>query len=453
MQALPQELIRIKRDGGTLGDAQVQAFVLGLTDRSWSDAQCAAMAMAILLRGMSRDECAALTLAMARSGSLIDWSRAGFARPIVDKHSTGGVGDKVSLMLAPIVAACGAVVPMVSGRGLGHTGGTLDKLQSLTGYNVAPSRALLTRVLRDAGCAIVGASARVAPADRRLYALRDVTATVESLPLITASILSKKLAAGLEGLVMDVKVGNGAFCETINQARALATSLVEVAVAAGLPTRALVTDMNQVLGHSAGNALEVREAIDFLTGRASGRAGESAREPRLLEVTLALAAEMLVLCGLAGSTDEGQRQARAALDSGRAAERFERMVAGLGGPSGVLSSRFAGLLEAPAVIDVPAPCSGFVQAMDTRAVGLVVVSLGGGRAHAHARIDHRVGLSHVRPIGGHVALGAPLARVHAATREHAEAARARLLDAITLAPQPPPVSPLVHWHPSAVAHG
>ena len=453
MQALPQELIRIKRDGGTLGDAQVQAFVLGLTDRSWSDAQCAAMAMAILLRGMSRDECAALTLAMARSGSLIDWSRAGFARPIVDKHSTGGVGDKVSLMLAPIVAACGAVVPMVSGRGLGHTGGTLDKLQSLTGYNVAPSRALLTRVLRDAGCAIVGASARVAPADRRLYALRDVTATVESLPLITASILSKKLAAGLEGLVMDVKVGNGAFCATIDQARALATSLVDVAAAAGLPTRALVTDMNQVLGHSAGNALEVREAIDFLTGRASGRAGEGAREPRLLEVTLALAAEMLVLCGLAGSTDEGQRQARAALDSGRAAERFERMVAGLGGPSGVLSSRFAGLLEAPAVIDVPAPCSGFVQAMDTRAVGLVVVSLGGGRAHAHARIDHRVGLSHVRPIGGHVALGAPLARVHAATREDAEAARARLLDAITLAPQPPPVSPWVHWHPSAVAHG
>ena len=449
MQALAQELIRVKRDGGTLADAQVQAFVQGLTDRSWSDAQCAAMAMAILLRGMSRDECAALTRAMTHSGSVIDWSRAGFGRPIVDKHSTGGVGDKVSLMLAPIVAACGAVVPMVSGRGLGHTGGTLDKLQSLAGYEVAPSRALFTRVLREAGCAIVGASARVAPADRRLYALRDVTATVESLPLITASILSKKLAAGVEGLVMDVKVGNGAFCETTAAARALATSLVDVAAAAGLPTRALVTDMNQVLGHSAGNALEVREAIDFLAGGAS----EGAREPRLLEVTLALASEMLVLCGLARSTEEGRAQASTALDSGRAAERFERMVAALGGPPGVLSPRFAGLPQAPVVIDVPAPSTGFVEGMHTRAIGLVVVSLGGGRAHAHASVDRRVGLSHVRAIGARVEMGEPLARVHAATREHAEAARARLLDAITLAPQPPPAAPSVHWHSSAVARG
>ncbi|MEO5770667.1 MAG: thymidine phosphorylase, partial [Burkholderiaceae bacterium] len=379
MQALAQELIRVKRDGGTLADAQVQAFVQGLTDRSWSDAQCAAMAMAILLRGMSRAECAALTRSMSRSGSVIDWSRAGFGRPIVDKHSTGGVGDKVSLMLAPIVAACGAVVPMVSGRGLGHTGGTLDKLQSLTGYDVAPSRALFTRVLREAGCAIVGASARVAPADRRLYALRDVTATVESLPLITASILAKKLAVGLEGLVMDVKVGNGAFCATDEAARALATSLVDVAAAAGLPTRALITDMNQVLGHSAGNALEVREAIDFLTGQASGRtsarASEGARDPRLLEVTLALASEMLVLCGLARSTEAGRDQASAALDSGRAAERFERMVVALGGPSGVLSPRFAGLSEAPIAIDVPAPSTGFIEGMDTRAIGLLVVAL------------------------------------------------------------------------------
>ena len=453
MQALPQELIRVKRDGGTLTDAQLQAFVHGLTSRSWSDAQCAAMAMAILLRGMSRDECAALTRSMTHSGSVIDRSRAGFGRPIVDKHSTGGVGDKVSLMLAPIVAACGAVVPMVSGRGLGHTGGTLDKLQSLAGYDVAPGRALFTRVLREAGCAIVGASARVAPADRRLYALRDVTATVESLPLITASILSKKLAAGLEGLVMDVKVGNGAFCATIEDARALATSLVEVAGAAGLPTRALVTDMNQVLGASAGNALEVREAIDFLTGHARGRTGDVAREPRLLEVTLALAAEMLVLCGLADSTGQGLRQATRALESGHAAERFERMVAGLGGPSDVLSPGFAGLHEAPVVIDVSAPSKGYIQRMDTRSLGLVVVSLGGGRAHAHAHVDRCVGLSHVAAVGRRVEVGEPLARVHAATLEHAEAARRRLLDAITLGSQAPPAAPLVHWHSSEVAPG
>ncbi len=453
MLPLPQELIRIKRDGGALGEVQVQAFVQGLTDRSWSDAQCAAMAMAILLRGMSSAECTALTRSMAHSGSVIDWSRAGFGRPIVDKHSTGGVGDKVSLMLAPIVAACGAVVPMVSGRGLGHTGGTLDKLQSLAGYDVAPSRARFTRVLREAGCAIVGASARVAPADRRLYALRDVTATVESLPLITASILSKKLAAGIEGLVMDVKVGNGAFCATPEAARALATSLVDVARAAGLPTRALITDMNQVLGASAGNALEVREAIDFLTGHASGRVGTVAREPRLLAVTLALGSAMLGLCGLARSAEEGHALCLAALDSGRAAERFERMVAALGGPADVLSTGFAGLPEAPVVIDVPAPSSGFVAAMDTRDIGLVVVALGGGRADAHAGIDHRVGVSHVRAIGASVAAGQALARVHAATREQAEAARLRLLGAITLAPDAPAAQPVLWEPPSAAARG
>ena len=305
----PAEVIRTKRDGGALDAAQIGAFVQGLNGRGevrWSEGQVAALAMAVWLKGMSRKECVALTQAMTHSGAVLNWSRAGFDGPIVDKHSTGGVGDKVSLMLAPIVAACGGIVPMVSGRGLGHTGGTLDKMQSLAGYNVAPSRALLTRVLRQAGCAIVGASARVAPADRRLYAIRDVTATVESVPLITASILSKKLAAGLESLVMDVKVGNGAFCTTLEQARALADSLVQVAAGAGLPTRALITDMNQVLGHSAGNALEVHEAIDFLTGRK--------QEPRLRAVTLALAAQMLELAGLAPNLANAERCARAALD-------------------------------------------------------------------------------------------------------------------------------------------
>ena len=336
---LAQEIIRRKREGGTLDTAQIDAFVRGLVDRSWSEGQVAAFAMAVCLRGMDRSECVALTRAMTHSGQVLDWSRAGFNGPVLDKHSTGGVGDKVSLMLAPIVAACGGVVPMISGRGLGHTGGTLDKLASLPGYTITPARPQLLRVLRDAGCAIVGASARIAPADRRLYAVRDVTATVESVPLITASILSKKLAAGLHGLVMDVKVGNGAFCTDLASARALATSLVDVAQGAGLPTEALITDMNQVLGRSAGNALEVREAIDFLTG--------AEREPRLLEVTVALAVRMLRLGGLANDDADAERQVQTALSSGRAAECFARMVAGLGGPGDVLSRGGASLPRAP----------------------------------------------------------------------------------------------------------
>jgi len=436
----PAEIIRTKRDGGALDAAQIEAFVNGLAGPGgarWSEGQVAALAMAVLLKGMMRDECVALTQAMTHSGAVLDWSHAALHGPIVDKHSTGGVGDKVSLMLAPIVAACGGVVPMVSGRGLGHTGGTLDKMQSLAGYNVKPGRALLTRVLRDAGCAIVGASARVAPADRRLYAIRDVTATVESVPLITASILSKKLAAGLDALVMDVKVGNGAFCTSMAQARALADNLIEVAAGAGLATRALITDMDQVLGHSAGNGLEMREAIDFLTGRD--------QEPRLLEVTLALAAQMLSLAGLAPDLAEARRCARAALSGGAAAERFGRMVAGLGGPKNVLSTRFAGLPKAPVVLDVPSARAGYVGAMDTRSIGLAVIALGGGRMRASEAIDSRVGFSQLRATGTPVQRDEPLARVHARDRNAALAARDRLLAALTIGSEPPPPSPVVRW--------
>ena len=437
---LPAEVIRVKRDGGALDAAQIEAFVNGLSGRGaarWSEGQVAAMAMAVLLKGMQRDECVALTRAMTLSGDVLDWSRAGLQGPIVDKHSTGGVGDKVSLMLAPIVAACGGVVPMVSGRGLGHTGGTLDKMQSLAGYNVAPSRSQLTRVLRDAGCAIVGASARVAPADRRLYAIRDVTATVESVPLITASILSKKLAAGLEALVMDVKVGNGAFCTTLAQARSLADSLVQVAAGAGLPTRALITDMNQVLGHTAGNALELHEAIDFLTGRDQA--------PRLREVTLALATQMLALAGLAPNLDAATQRAQDALDSGDAAERFARMVAGLGGPTNLLAPRFAAQGRAPVQLAVLAPASGFVAAMDTRAIGLTVVALGGGRLRASDAVDPRVGLSQVLALGAPVQAGSVLAQVHARNRTQAIAARDRVLAAISVSEQPPAAPPAVLW--------
>jgi thymidine phosphorylase len=440
---LPAETIRAKRDGRTLDEAQIADFVRGLVDKRWSEGQAAALAMAILLKGMTRAECATLTRAMADSGNRLDWSRARLPGPVVDKHSTGGVGDKVSLMLAPIVAACGAVVPMVSGRGLGHTGGTLDKMQCLAGYDVAPSRAALTRVLREAGCAIIGATARVAPADRRLYAIRDVTATVESVPLITASILSKKLAAGLQFLVMDVKAGNGAFCATLAAARELAESLVAVAGAAGLPTRALITDMNQVLGSTAGNALEVREAIDFLTGRAP-------REPRLEAVTLALAGEMLAIAGLVPDACEGEQLAQRALDSGAAAERFARMVRGLGGPGRVLEPRFGGLARARVAIELPAPRAGTITAMDTRAIGMVVVELGGGRRRASDTVDPGVGLSQVRPLGTRVALGEPLLRVHAARQADAKAACARLHAAITIGDEALPSGPVVI---ERIAHG
>lgn len=422
----PAEVIRVKRDGHALDEAQIEAFVRGLTDGSWSEGQCAALAMAVLLRGMARSECVMLTRAMTQSGQVLDWSTARLDGPIVDKHSTGGVGDKVSLMLAPIVAACGGVVPMISGRGLGHTGGTLDKMQSIAGYDVAPSRVKFTRALREAGCAIVGASARVAPADRRLYAIRDVTATVESVPLITASILSKKLAAGLQYLVMDVKAGNGAFCPGVEAARELARSIVGVARTAGLPTHALITDMNEVLGRSAGNALEVREALDFLTARGP-------REPRLEAVTLALAGEMLALTGLAGSVAAGQAMARQALDSGNAADRFGRMVAALGGPRDVLSARFAGLARARVVVDLKAARTGVIASMDTREIGLAVVDLGGGRRRASDAVDASVGLSHVLPVGTRVAAGDALLRVHAATRAAAEAACERIGRAIAIA--------------------
>ena len=415
---LAQELIRAKRDGRALSAAEVKAFADGLADGSWSDAQAGAMAMAVLLRGMDEDEMVALTRAFADSGRRLDWSAAALPGPVLDKHSTGGVGDKVSQMLAPIVAACGGFVPMISGRGLGHTGGTLDKLASWPGYRLTPDRATLERVLRDAGCAVVGASDELAPADRRLYAIRDVTATVESLPLIVASILSKKLAAGLQGLVLDVKVGNGAFCRDLAQAQPLAEALVRVARGAGLPARALVTDMNQVLGRHAGNALEVREAIEFLTARS--------REPRLLRVTLALAGELLHLGGLAQSPADGEHRAREALASGRAAEAFERMVAGLGGPSSVLSLKDHGLPQAPVQRALPAPCDGHVAAVDTRAIGLIVLELGGGRRRAEDTIDPRVGLADVLPPGQVVHRGQPLLTVHAASEANADAALARL---------------------------
>ncbi len=434
---LPAEIIRRQRSGHSLSEAEIQAFVRGLVDGSWSDAQVGAMAMAILWRGLSTAGTVALTEAMTRSGAVLDWSDQGFAGPLLDKHSTGGVGDKVSLVLAPLLAACGAVVPMVSGRGLGHTGGTLDKLEALPGYGVDVPRERLAAVLHDAGCAIVGASAAVAPADRRLYAIRDVTATVESLPLIVASILSKKRAAGLQALVMDVKCGRGAFCPTTAEALPLAQALVDVARGAGLPTVALVTDMDPVLGRSAGNALEVAEAMVLLRG--DGRSDPALA--RLRELCLALTAEALVLGGLAPDAAAAQALAQARLDDGSAAERFARMVAALGGPRDVW--RDAGLPAAPLIVPVPAPRPGVLGLPDTRALGLAVVALGGGRSRPGDAVDPRVGLAGVRAPGEPVRAGEPLAWVHAADAAAADEARAAVAAALPVEDAPPPPAPLV----------
>jgi thymidine phosphorylase len=412
MRLLPQEIIRKKRDGGMLSREEIAFLIGGLGDGSVTEGQVAAFAMAVFFRGMDTEERVALTLAMRDSGEVLDWPDA--AGPVLDKHSTGGVGDNVSLMLAPIVAACGGVVPMISGRGLGHTGGTLDKLDSIPGYTSQPDPQLLRRAIREAGCAIIGQTGALAPADGRFYAIRDVTATVESVPLITASILSKKLAAGLQGLVLDVKTGSGAFMAGFEAAKELADSLVAVANRAGLPTTALVTDMNEPLAPAAGNAVEVMNAVAFLAG--------VERAARLEAVVMALACEMLMLGGIAGTTADAETKARAALEQGRAAELFQRMVSALGGPADFID-RPAAHLPVAAIVQAVDPAEpGTVSAIDTRALGLAVVSLGGGRTRPQDKIDHAVGLTELAGIGEPVGAHRPLCLVHA--RDEATAAAA-----------------------------
>jgi thymidine phosphorylase len=433
---LTSELIRRKRDGEALSADQISELVAGIADGSVSDAQVGALAMAIFLQGMTAQERVALTGAMMRSGDVLKWDDAGLTGPVLDKHSTGGVGDKVSLLLAPIVAACGAAVPMISGRGLGHTGGTLDKLESIPGYDVAPSVDRLRAAVARVGCAIVGQTARLAPADRRLYAIRDATGTVESIPLIVGSILSKKLAAGLDALVMDVKVGSGAFLPDTERARELARAIVDVARGNGLPTAALLTDMNQVLGRTAGNAVEVRESIDHLTG--------AARDERLTEVTLALSAELLVLGGVFADSAEARVAAERALDGGAAAERFSAMAAELGGPSDLVEAPDRHLRAAPVVRDVAPVQSGTVAKVDVRAVGIAVVGLGGGRARETDPVDHSVGFTDVAALGERVGPGErPLAVVHARDDASAEQAADALRAAFSLGDGPEQAVPIV----------
>jgi thymidine phosphorylase len=430
---LPQELIRRKRDGGALSDDEIADFVHGLADGTITEGQAAAFAMAVLFRGLDDRERTALTSEMARSGRILDWS--GLARPVVDKHSTGGVGDKVSLILAPLAASCGLAVPMISGRGLGHTGGTLDKLAAIPGYDTAPSVERFQRVVREVGCAIIGQTDDMAPADRRLYAIRDVTATVESIDLITASILSKKLAAGLQALVMDVKVGSGAFMADRDSARRLANTILAVAARAGLNCSALLTDMNQVLGRSAGNAVEVAEAVALLTGRA--------QESRLHKVTVALAAEMLVAGGLAADRAAAARQAEKALAQGRAAERFACMITSLGGPADLLENPARHLAAAPLVRAIRPLRSGHVRCIDVRRVGLAVLALGGGRTDSAAVIDPRVGLTEIAALGEPVGPDRPLALCHAGDEDSFTRCAALVQESFAIADTPPAETPIL----------
>ncbi len=424
MTLLPQELIRLKRDGHALPPDAIEAFIAGLTANRVTEGQAAAFAMAVFFRGLSLPERVALTRAMMRSGTVLTWDLPG---PVVDKHSTGGVGDTVSLPLAPMVAACGGFVPMIAGRGLGHTGGTLDKLDSIPGYVSQPEVDLFRRVTREVGCAVIGQTPDLAPADRRLYAIRDVTGTVESLDLITASILAKKLAAGLQGLVMDVKAGSGAFMASTEEAQGLAESLVTVANGAGLPTRALLTDMDQPLASVAGNAGEVLYAIDYLTGRR--------REPRFHAITLALGAEMLVLGGLSPDTADATARLEEALASGRAAETFSRMVAALGGPADLVAHPERHLPVAPVIRPVVPPRAGRVAAIATRAIGVAVIGLGGGRTRPEDRIDHAVGLTDLAPVGAEVGPDRPLAMVQARSEAEAERAAADIVAAYRIGPE------------------
>ncbi|MES2667333.1 MAG: thymidine phosphorylase [Pseudomonadota bacterium] len=420
------------RDGGALTPDELGWFAQGLASGVVSDAQAGAFAMAVLLRGLGDAGRVALTRAMRDSGNVMQWDLPG---PVLDKHSTGGIGDCVSLLLAPAMAACGGYVPMISGRGLGHTGGTLDKLESIPGFRTTLTDAALRRQMRDVGCAIVAAGGDIAPADRRLYAVRDVTATVESIDLITASILSKKLAAGLEGLVLDVKCGSGAFMKTLDEAEALARALVSTAQGAGCMTTALITDMSQPLATAAGNALEVIEVMETLTGTSINAA--------LWDLTAALGGEALALGGLAADAADGAGRIIQALESGAAAECFGRMVAAQGGPADFVDRWPDRLPAAPVVMEVPALDDGVIAAIDGQALGLAVVHLGAGRVQMTDRVNPSVGLSDMAGLGEEAGAGVPIAMVHAATEDAARVAVRAVQAAYSIRPTCDTEPPLV----------
>lgn len=433
---LAQEIIRKKRDGHTLSDEELRFFINGIRDNTVSEGQIAALAMTIFFNNMTMQESVSLTMAMRDSGVVLDWKGLHLNGPIVDKHSTGGVGDVTSLMLGPMVAACGGYVPMISGRGLGHTGGTLDKLEAIPGFNIFPDDERFRKIIKEVGVAIIGQTNSLAPADKRFYATRDITATVDSIPLITGSILAKKLAEGLDALVMDVKVGNGAFMPTYELSGQLAEAIVGVANGAGVRTTALLTDMNQVLASSAGNAVEVREAVQFLTGEY--------RNPRLFDVTMALSVEMLISGKLARDEADARRQLQAVLDNGKAAEVFGRMVAAQDGPRDFIENYDNHLPKAPLTKAVYADGTGFVTAMDTRDIGMAVVSMGGGRRQASDPIDYSVGFTDFARLGDKVDASRPLAVIHAKDESDWQDAAKALKRAIKLSDKAAEETPTVY---------
>lgn len=433
---LAQEIIRKKRNGEALTQQEIQFFVKGITNGTVSEGQIAALGMAVYFQDMTMDERVALVTAMRDSGDVLNWDALNLNGPIVDKHSTGGVGDVTSLLLGPMVAACGGYIPMISGRGLGHTGGTLDKFDAIPGYQTEPSSELFRKVVKDVGIAIIGQTGDLVPADKRFYAIRDNTATVESISLITASILSKKLACGLDALAMDVKVGSGAFMPTYEKSQQLARSIVAVANGAGTKTTALLTDMNQVLASSAGNGVEVKEAVDFLTG--------AYRNPRLYEVSMRLSIEMMLLGGLAINEADARTKLNNVLNNGRAAEVFGRMVSGLGGPADFVENYSKYLPTASIIRPVYAEQSGFAHSMDTRELGLAVVTLGGGRRKPGDKLDYSVGLTQVCALGDKIDASKPLAVVHAQSEEAFELAEQAIKGAIKLGETMPEKTPEVY---------
>ncbi len=421
---LPQELLRRKRDGEEFRADEIEDLVAGIASGTLRDEQVGALAMAIFLKGASTTETVALTQAMCESGSVLSWKE--LEGPVVDKHSTGGVGDKLSLLVAPILAANGAFVPMVSGRALGHTGGTLDKLDSISGYSTRPNISLFRQVVRHVGCAIVGQTDDIAPADRRLYSIRDTTGTVESIPLIVSSILSKKLAAGVGTLVLDVKFGTGAFLNKLSDANVLARELVNVARGAGMRCSAVITNMSRCLGRTAGNSLEVTEATKLLS--------REIKDTTVEKIVHALCGQALFDAGLARSQEEGVLLSTKALEEGEAAERFARMVSALGGPTNFLERPQDFLPSSEEQRAVIAESSGYVQQIDARELGIAIVELGGGRAFSNQTIDHSVGLSHVKAPGERVDQSEPLAVLHSRDAASAQMVMNRVRSAFMVSP-------------------
>ncbi len=420
MTFLPQEIIKNKRDGKVLSQSEIDFFIQGIANNTVSEGQIAAFAMAVYFQGMNSQERIDFTQSMVDSGDVMDWSDMHLNGPILDKHSTGGVGDKVSLMLAPIIAACGGYVPMISGRGLGHTGGTLDKFDAIPGYNTVPDNNLFRQTVKEVGCAIIGQTANLAPADKRFYATRDITATVDCIPLITASILSKKLAEGLDGLVMDVKTGSGAFMKDFSQAQELAQAIVDVST---VNTTAIITDMSQVIGYTAGNALEVMETIDYLTGKK--------QEPILHELVTTICSEMLVQGKLVNDFNAGLIKVEEVLLSGKAAEIFAKMVSVLGGPNDLMEYPDKYLTRANVIQPIYPQKVGYISKMDTRLIGMAVVELGGGRKVATDKIDCSVGFSQFCHIGEMIGPDKPIGFIHAQTLNQANSVSEAIIKNIT----------------------